>query len=66
MQHPRSECAAAAEAAGMVVQGGVTKKLDLLVIADPDSQSGKANKARRYGTRIVAESTFWTIIDHAH
>jgi DNA polymerase-3 subunit epsilon len=66
MQQPRSECAAAAEAAGMVVQGGVTKKLDLLVVADPDSQSGNANKARRYGTRIVAESTFWTMIDHAH
>ena len=31
---------------GMVVVKGVTKKLDYLVMADPDSLSGKAKKAR--------------------
>ncbi len=45
--------------AGMIVKDGVSKKLDVLVIADPDSQSGKAKKAREYGTRIIAERAFW-------
>ena len=31
----------------MVVKKGVTKKLDYLVAADPDSMSGKAKKARQ-------------------
>lgn len=51
-----------AEARGMVVVKGVTKALDYLVLADPDSQSGKAKKARRYGTRLLAESVFWTMM----
>jgi DNA polymerase-3 subunit epsilon len=48
-----------ATAAGLIVIRGVTKKLDLLVVADPDTQSSKADKARGYGTRIVAERAFW-------
>lgn len=44
---------------GMVIRSGVTKDLDLLVVADPDSLSGKARKARAYGTRIVVERAFW-------
>lgn len=51
-----------AEAAGMVVAPRVTKKLDMLVVADPDSLSGKAKKAKEYGVRIVAESAFWSMI----
>jgi DNA polymerase III epsilon subunit-like protein len=51
-----------AEAAGMVVAPRVTKKLDMLVVADPDSLSGKAKKAREYDTRIVAETAFWSMI----
>lgn len=47
---------------GMVVVKGVTKKLDYLVTADPDSLSGKAQKARNYGTRILAESVFWNMM----
>lgn len=65
MERARDECTAIAESAGMVVLKGVTKKLDLLVVADPDTQSGKADKARRYGTRVVAEPTFWMMIDSA-
>jgi DNA polymerase-3 subunit epsilon len=37
----------------------VTKKLDILVVADPNTQSGKAKKARQYGIRIVREAVFW-------
>lgn len=51
-----------AEQAGMVVAPRVTKKLDMLVVADPDSLSGKAKKAREYDIRIVAETAFWAMI----
>lgn len=44
---------------GMVVVESVTKKLDILVVADPLTQSGKAKKARRYGIRIMHEPVFW-------
>lgn len=47
---------------GMIVVKGVTKKLDYLVMADPDSMSGKAKKAHKYGTRILAESVFWNLV----
>jgi DNA polymerase-3 subunit epsilon len=33
--------------AGLLVEASVTKRLDLLVVADPDTQSGKAKKARQ-------------------
>lgn len=51
-----------AEEAGLTIAERVTKKLDLLVVADPDSLSGKARKARDYGVRIVAETAFWPMI----
>ncbi len=51
-----------AHSAGLVVKDSVTKGLDLLIVADPDSLSGKAQKARRYGTRIMAEAVFWQTI----
>ena len=51
-----------AEEARLDVKANVTRKLDLLVVADPDSQSGKARKARQLGTRIVAEAVFWPAI----
>lgn len=51
-----------AEEAGMVVAPRVTKKLDMLVVADPESLSGKAAKAREYGIRIIAEAAFWPML----
>jgi len=51
-----------ATGAGLVVADSVTKKLDLLVLADTHSQSGKAKKARQYGIRIMHESVFWRAI----
>ncbi len=47
---------------GMIVRDSVTKKLDYLVVADPDSMSGKAKKARQYGIRIIAEPIFWSMM----
>lgn len=58
----REDAHALATNAGLVVASNVTKKLDVLVVADPDSLSGKAQKARTYGTRIIAESAFWPMI----
>ncbi|MDP2857629.1 MAG: exonuclease domain-containing protein [Bacillota bacterium] len=51
-----------AQAHGMIVVKGVTKSLDYLVMADPDSLSGKAKKARDYGTRLLAEAVFWNLM----
>jgi len=48
--------------AGLQVLSSVTKKLDLLVVADAVTQSGKAEKARKYGVRIMHESVFWKAI----
>ena len=48
--------------AGLKVVDSVTKSCDLLVLADPHSQSGKATKARKYGIRIMHEPVFWNAI----
>jgi len=58
----RDVAEALAAQAGLVVADSVTKKLDLLVLADPLTQSGKAEKARRYGIRIMHEPVFWRAI----
>jgi ATP-dependent Lhr-like helicase len=51
-----------ARRAGLVVRENVVKGLDLLVVAEPDTQSGKARRARELGTRVIAESVFWSSI----
>lgn len=51
-----------ATGAGLTVVSSVTKKLDILVVADPNTQSGKAKKARSYGIRILADTVFWRLI----
>jgi NAD-dependent DNA ligase len=48
-----------AEAAGCIPAKTVTKKVDVLVVADPNTKSGKAIKAREYGTRIMAADRFF-------
>jgi DNA polymerase-3 subunit epsilon len=52
---------ALATKAGLVIAGSVTKKLDLLVVADPATQSSKAKKARDYGIRILSDAVFWRL-----
>lgn len=44
---------------GLIVKKGVSKKLDLLVVADSNSQSSKARKAREYNIRILTDMVFW-------
>jgi len=43
----------ALEKLGATVKGSVSKKLDYLVSSDPNSQTGKATKARQYGTKVI-------------
>lgn len=47
---------------GLVVHQRVTKKLNLLVVSDPETMSTKAKKAREYGVRILVEPAFWKLI----
>jgi DNA polymerase-3 subunit epsilon len=55
----REKAESLASEAGLQVMPSVTKKLDLLVVADPHTQSGKARKAQSYGIRILHEPVFW-------
>ncbi len=55
MSRPRAELEAALESAGFRVAAAVSKKVSLVVAADPDSLSGKARKARDYGIPVVGE-----------
>ena len=48
--------------AGLTVASTVTKKLDILVVADPNTQSGKAKKARKYGIRVLSDMVFWRML----
>ncbi|WP_061297779.1 hypothetical protein [Herbidospora cretacea] len=51
--------------AAVVPHGNVTKKVRLLIAADPDSLSGKAVKARAYGIPIVTPRAFERLITRA-
>ncbi|GGU26485.1 exonuclease domain-containing protein [Lentzea flava] len=58
MREPREVWESRALSAGLAVKGGVTKKTALVIAADPNSLSGKADKARSYGIPIVSEDLF--------
>jgi len=62
MSLPRPELSNRAVNAGLIVKSGISKKLDVLVVADADSMSGKAKKARELGIRIVSESVFLVML----
>jgi DNA polymerase-3 subunit epsilon len=61
MSHPHETIEALLVERGLSV-GGLTRQTRLLVAADPDSQSGKAKKARDYGVPIVAESALLALV----
>lgn len=60
---PRETLEAAAAAAGLAVIGHVTKKTRLVVAADPDSLSRKAEKARGYGLPVITEDAFLSMVE---
>lgn len=49
---------------GMIIKSGVSSKLDYLVVADPNSLSGKSQKAREMGVKILAEPVFWQMMGY--
>ncbi|MBB5639912.1 exonuclease domain-containing protein [Cryobacterium roopkundense] len=55
MARPRSAWESELLSRGFAPRSAVTKKVALLVAADPNSLSGKARKARDYGIPIVGE-----------
>ena len=65
MKYPRQKCVDIATAARLINADRVTKSLDILVVADPDSQSTKAVKAKKYGVRILAATAFFELIGDA-
>ncbi|MEU4403644.1 exonuclease domain-containing protein [Streptosporangium sp. NPDC023963] len=58
MDGGRETWEALARQAGYVPHPNITKKVRLLVAADPDTLSGKARKARAYGIPIVTPDAF--------
>ncbi len=63
MEHPRKELEAMIIDAGGEVKKSVGKGLSYLVIADPDSTSSKAQKARKLGTKCISEAQFLEMIE---
>jgi len=60
---PRNEMAEMAARAGATVSGSVTSKTTILVIADPNSMSSKAVKARESGVKLISPENFLEIIN---
>lgn len=62
MTRERSELAGFLTEMQYTVAEGVTKKTDVVVAADPDSLSGKAAKARKYGIPVVKEQYLYEVL----
>ncbi|WP_434157124.1 exonuclease domain-containing protein [Clavibacter michiganensis] len=62
MSQTREQLEQRVMATGAQVARAVTKKTTLLVAADPDSLSGKAQKARQYGIQIVDEPSLLVLM----
>jgi DNA polymerase III subunit epsilon len=60
---PRDELERRAAGAGLRVTSSVSRKTRLVVAADPDSESGKARRARELGIPLIAEPVFLAILD---
>lgn len=58
MTRPRDDWEREARAAGLAPWPNVTKRTRVVIAADPDSLSGKARTARRYGIPVVSERAF--------
>lgn len=59
---PRKELARIVESQGGTVASGVTKGLSFLVLADPESTSSKAQKARKLGVEILDSESFESLV----
>lgn len=63
MDEPRETWEARADAARLSVGDRVTKKTRLVVAADPDSMSGKARQAHKYGIPVVHPAAFLQMLE---
>ncbi|MCL2735117.1 MAG: exonuclease domain-containing protein [Propionibacteriaceae bacterium] len=64
MSRSREDLERIAVAAGLHPHPGVTKKVSVVVAADPDSLSTKARKAADYSIPIITESGFLKLLGH--
>ncbi len=62
LSRPRKEYEELVEANGGTLLGGVTKELHYLVMADPESGSSKAQKAKQLGTACIDEDAFQKLL----
>ena len=62
MEHPRSHYEEVIKKAGGNVQSAVNSKTDFLVIADVNSTSTKAKKARELGTELISPEQLETML----
>lgn len=62
MSRSREDCHHLASQYGLIVQESVTKKLDILVVADQNTESTKAKKARENSVRIINEDAFFDLL----
>jgi DNA ligase (NAD+) len=62
LSKPRKELEQLVEDHGGTLLSGVTKELNYLVMADPNSGSSKSQKARQYGTLCIDEAGFFALI----
>jgi DNA ligase (NAD+) len=60
---PRKELEKLVEERGGTLLSGVTKELNYLVMADPNSGSSKATKAKQYGTECLNEAQFMAMVE---
>lgn len=65
LSRPRKEYEDMVEKHGGTLLSGVTKELKYLVMADPNSGSSKAEKAKKYGTKCINEADFLAVVDAA-
>ena len=62
LSKPRKEFEQLVEDNGGTLLAGVTKELNYLVMADPNSGSSKSQKARQYGTLCIDEAGFYALL----
>ncbi len=65
LSRPRKELEQMVESRGGTLLSGVTKDLQYLVMADPESGSSKAQKAKKYGTQCIDEAQFLALVEGA-
>jgi DNA ligase (NAD+) len=65
LSKPRKEYEGIVEQHGGTLSSGVTKDLNYLIMADPNSGSSKAEKARKYGTKCIDEAEFHAVVSAA-